>query len=184
MNSAGRILIAVIAISLYLSQDAHAWKSALPSTHRPTTVEGIALLQRFDDQYPDIVKYQTDIADWSSGVSDDSAAHGANADPDGGWQGIEDAINYNGGPFSKWWEIVTKRYRHFRFSHADQSAYYYVGLMSHLLEDQAAPPHAANVSHGLGDDIEYWVWQVSPGQPAGSAVWDAGQDPKNPLAGC
>lgn len=51
-----------LALSWILVAPAQAWKSALPSTHRPITVEAISLLQRFENnQYPDITKYQDDI---------------------------------------------------------------------------------------------------------------------------
>jgi hypothetical protein len=172
MSAKGWLSIAlVVAISQCLDAPALAWKSALPSTHRPITVEAISLLQGSGEDYQDITRFQTDIADWSSGILDDGAAHGAYSDD--GWTGYgwSEAVKYNGGPFDRWWVILQDRYSTFAFNNGDRSAYYYAGLMAHLIEDQAVPPHAANVSHSLWDDIEYWVWQVERTQPPVSGVW-------------
>lgn len=58
----------------------------------------------------------------------------------------------NGGDPKKYWELALKDYRALDFVRA----YYDIGLVAHLTQDQAAPVHVANINHVItfGDKFE------------------------------
>lgn len=58
----------------------------------------------------------------------------------------------NGGDPKDLWEHALKEYRALRFA----GAYELIGLVCHLTQDQAVPPHAANINHVItfGDRFE------------------------------
>ena len=112
-----------------------AWWSAtvlFDSTHHKLTESSINIL---GSSYPDINKFNNDICDWTSGTTDDSRAHNGNS-------------TLNGGPIELWWYNAQQKYKAKDFATGDWSAYYYVSLMMHLIEDQAVPAHASEILHG------------------------------------
>ena len=62
------------------------------------------------------------------------------------------SIFANGGDTKKLWERALKDYRDLDFPRA----YYEIGLVAHLTQDQAVPAHAANINHVItfGDRFE------------------------------
>ncbi|MBI5207265.1 MAG: hypothetical protein HY934_05675 [Candidatus Firestonebacteria bacterium] len=171
-----KIIIINILIIIFFTYSLYAWRSEIAeiglSTHYAITEKAISLLS--DAEYPDIKKYfKDDIINWSSGLTNDAGAHGKYSDPEIFYVGNPDAIKFNGGPFPKWWYGVTEKYTKFNFL-GDKSAYYYIGLMCHLVEDQCVPPHAANVSHGITDKFENEAWIQ---RPSGGMVYNIDIDP-------
>ena len=81
MNKMKRLIFTLLFL-ITLSQYSHAWKSAAPSTHLRITDK--ALQKISETEYPDVsvLWYGRDISDWSSGLSDDSRAHGNLSDGD------------------------------------------------------------------------------------------------------
>ena len=158
-------------IFILIPRISYAWKSALPSTHHAVTEKAIKNIKESAEgsQYPDITRYfDRQIANWSSGLLDDKNAHGRISEDPNISQNLKDkALDYNGGPFEDWKTAMIERYQRMEFIQVpgesffgDKSAYYYVGLMAHLIEDQCVPAHPANISHGgvPGDDMELWFW--------------------------
>lgn len=112
-----------------------AWWSArtlFSSTHHKITDDALDLV---NDSYADINRFGSDISNWTSGTTDDVRAH------DG------DALA-NGGPIHKWWGLAQEAYASRNLNSEDWSAYYYISLMMHLIEDQAVPAHAYDIPHG------------------------------------
>jgi len=58
-------------------------------------------------------------------------------------------------------------------------AYYYVGLMAHLVQDKAVPAHAANIYHPLPryDGLEYWASSQQYGPANGTLGKKLGSNP-------
>ena len=156
-----------IFIILAFSTPAFSWWSigggdALPSTHNRITTRAVELLRGVTD-YPDIDRFGDTIIGATSGPTDDKTAHGW--DPND--SSTEDAGRFNGGNFNEWWrKSKDDLYKNSKFD-GDLNAYYRIGSMAHLVEDQAVPAHAANIIHGIAlpdnpDGLEYWTdsyWQ-------------------------
>jgi len=151
--------IAVIALLLFVYvSSAAAWWS-VPyvnfklenSTHYLLTSDARTLA---GSDYPDVtVKFGGAISNWTSGGTDDARAHNQDSET---LQTLNKLLN--GGPIADWWRKAKIKYSQDRnFNSGDWSAYYYVALMMHLIEDQAVPAHAYNIKHGsLGymDNLE------------------------------
>jgi len=142
------ILTLAVLLFVYVSS-ASAWWSetaaqVFNSTHRNLTGSARGLLNNAD--YPDIEKYGSDISNWTSGGTDDIRAH--NPDSENVPVSALDPL-LNRGPIDVWWKRAQIKYKEDRnFNSGDWSAYYYVALMMHLIEDQAVPAHAYNIKHG------------------------------------
>ena len=149
MRTKNKIVIFLCILITFLTANSWGWWSAsniFNSTHHNITDDSINLPGA---NYPDVTtKFSGDISDWTSGTTDDVRAHAG------------DALA-NGGPIGQWWYNAQKQYKEGNFAAGDWSAYYYVGLMMHLIEDQAVPAHAYNIPHGtLGhmDNLEELVF--------------------------
>ena len=130
--------IALLFSILFVAPEAWSWWSVPAnfsgSTHYRITKSAEGLID--SSNYPDVVaKFGTDISNWTSGTSDDAAAHGGTAIP-------------NGGRIDIWWARAQEEYQAFNFNSGDRSAYYFVANMMHLIEDQGVPAHAFNIKHG------------------------------------
>ncbi|MFH0875828.1 MAG: hypothetical protein V1859_07865, partial [archaeon] len=130
-----KIKIGVVLIVL-LTTSVFAWWSAtvlFNSTHHKLTDSARNIL---DTTYPDVTtKFGGDVSNWTSGSTDDTRAHEGNS-------------LANGGPIGDWWDKAQEEYKKGNFASGDWSAYYYVGLMMHLIEDQGVPAHAYDIPHG------------------------------------
>lgn len=139
---------AIIALALLLSiyvSTVTAWWSVPTdfsgSTHYKLTDDARTLI---GSDYPDIIKFGVDISDWTAGSTDDARAHNQNSE-------TLETLNklLNGGPIRDWWDKAQTQYiDSHNFDSGDWSAYYYIALMMHLIEDQSVPAHAYNIKHG------------------------------------
>lgn len=166
----------VLILILLFTSNSYGWWSAgagdtIPSTHRQISEKAIALIKQDNEEYPDIAKFSETIVGATSGPTDDELAHGKDDElhPDAG--------KYNGGPFKDWWDLfVLPSYKRTQFT-GDLNAYYRIGSMAHLVQDQAVPAHAANIFHlnrievshiGItsyiipADELESWATNLTP----------------------
>lgn len=90
------------------------------------------------EDFPDIKRFSKTIVEGTSGPTDDANAHGKITDAEVGYNGREDAGKFNGGDYKKWEEFAHIKYAAGNFNYG-YSAYYYVALMTHLVQDQAVP---------------------------------------------
>ncbi|MBU2574635.1 MAG: hypothetical protein KKH28_11220 [Elusimicrobia bacterium] len=137
---------------LFFSVSSFSWWSMWffsDSTHYKMTTNSRGLLTA---DYPDVkTKFGGDISNWTSGPDDDKAAHG------------EDS-SLNGGPVARWQDNALELYKSGNLS----SAYYYTALLTHLVEDQAVPAHASEISHGSWgwmdnmEQLAYWNYNYLP----------------------
>ena len=117
---------------------ANAWKSAPLLAH--TNIMHSALDRVNKSEYPDLAAFKIKLLE---GANDESW-HTVDS-PNGGkpqdiWLGVK--TDTGGG--------VLGNYAAFDLEHA----YRRIGSICHLTQDQASPPHAANVYHGLFDRFE------------------------------
>lgn len=114
------------------------WDS-IGDTHIELTSRSIYLIEtQIPTVCPDITRFKTTIVS-GTGNSDfykarklEIAAHGS--------------ITLNGGnPSDIWFDKVLDAYSRFKF----ENAYYALGNLCHLTQDQAVPAHAANIRHGF-----------------------------------
>lgn len=143
-----RIVLACLLFVFSVSSS-HAWWSASilsNSTHHKLTDDARDLL---NTSYADISEFGESLSNWTSGPTDDVNAHAG------------DALA-NGGPIEDWWDSALAEYKQGNFDSGDWSAYYYIGLMLHLTEDQGVPAHAYNIQHGADgfpmDNLEEYVY--------------------------
>ena len=135
MKVAAGILAVYAAASASM---ANAWKSAPLLAH--TNIMQAALDRVNKSEYPDLAAFKIKLLE---GANDESW-HTVDS-PNGGkpqdiWLGVR--TDTAGG--------VLGNYAAFDLEHA----YRRIGSICHLTEDQASPPHAANVYHGLLDRFE------------------------------
>jgi len=98
------------------------------STHYKLTRDAIKLIDKY--AYKDVAdKFAGDIKDCTSGSTDDANAHDMNAAANG-------CIDINSN-----WKVAYFQYKNLQLK-GNWSAYYYIALIAHLIEDMAAPPHA------------------------------------------
>ncbi len=157
-----------------------AWKSVglfgfdIDSTHHKISERAISMISsNHPSEYPDVTSYYGNrISNWSSGLADDMNAHGQILDipyTDPRYGDTGHALDFDGGPYTDWDDNMRARYLSLDFVTGDsffgtKSAYYYLGLMVHLIEDQAVPSHSANILHGglPGDRLELRAWNKVP----------------------
>ncbi|MFH1147274.1 MAG: hypothetical protein V1736_06155, partial [Pseudomonadota bacterium] len=132
-------------ILLLLPNASLAWESAwwfVGDSHGPMAKDALSVLDA--EQYPDLVRFKSQLI------------KGARSEkPHGGDE-------YNGGDVEKWWKdagYVLDSYNTFDFS----KAYFQIGEICHLTQDQAVPAHVANILHGIKDgwnahDDEFESW--------------------------
>jgi len=126
---------------------AYAWWSVPPAaTHKGITEEAISVLDPVE--YRDIRRFSSQIIAATYGSSNDYNAHGKILENDSEEYNplAEFAGKFNGGPFELW-QNRAYRYGYLSTDEHGYSGVYYIGLMAHLVQDQAVPAHAANLSH-------------------------------------
>mgnify|MGYP001573979813 CR=1 FL=1 len=143
-----RWLKCFLFLVLSLCGNSYAWWSIDdPSTHGRISTWAISLLD--STEFPDIHRFSGTIIGATSGKTNDDIAHGK--------EDRGDAGKFNGGDFGKWWKFATDGYKVASFT-GDKNAYFRIGSMAHLVQDQAVPAHAANIFHPLPytlpDDLE------------------------------
>jgi hypothetical protein len=150
------------------------------SQHRNITTYAISKISARD--YPDIARFGPSIIGWSWGIGAPSQQNGFFAtaaatvfnvgNPAEELAHLEDQtqpMDYtsgiDGGDFSDFLNIkngvltgkIANAYQSSSFTNTEpvnEGAYVWAGAAVHLIEDQASPPHAANILHGLGDEFE------------------------------
>jgi len=142
-----------VLFSIFLTQPLNAWWSigGDGSTHDIISARAITLVNAAE--YPDIARFSDTIRQATAGKDNDGIAHGK--DP-----GHPNGDRFNGGPFQDWWKdtdsSVLTLYKNSKFS-GDLNAYFRIGSMAHLVQDQAVPAHAANIYHGIYFNDPYGV---------------------------
>ncbi len=115
-----------------------AWKSAPFLAH--TNIMQAALDRVDKSEYPDLAAFKVKLVEGSNDESWHTMDSPNGGKPEEIWLGAK--TETAGG--------VLGNYAAFDFEHA----YRRIGSICHLTQDQAAPPHAANVQHGLMDRFE------------------------------
>ena len=136
-----KLKVAVGILAVYAAASgpaANAWKSAPLLAH--TNIMHAALDRIDKSEYPDLAEFKIKLLE---GANDESwhtidSLNGGN--PEEIWRGVK--TDAAGG--------VLGNYAAFDLEHA----YRRIGSISHLTQDQAVPPHAANVQHALFDLFE------------------------------
>jgi hypothetical protein len=144
-----KTVVAATLFSILLVTPAMAWWSVPTylsgSTHHRLTDAAEGLLPA-SGSYPDVtIQFGPYMSDWTSGSTDDTRAHNLDSDKP------ETTLNplLNVGPIEVWWIKAKEKYNLRKFGSTDWSAYYYISLMMHLVEDQSVPAHAYNIMHGM-----------------------------------
>lgn len=130
------------ALALLLSAS-YAWISDPPftsSTHKPMADRAIDIVSPTNqDEYKDIYHFRSRLR--------------LRADHEGSHLNDDDISNLaavlaggaaNGGPVELFWDQAQNLYKHHEFV----MAYQKIGWIAHLLQDEAAPAHGANINHG------------------------------------
>ena len=139
-------LCLLIGLAILPVHTARAWWSMEPflSTHKTISEQAVLLVNQ--GEYPDINKFSRVIIDATTTPGIDAIAHGK--DPE-----HPDAGKFNGGDYEQWWKDAQDTYKKQEYSD-DFKAYFRIGSMAHLVQDQAVPAHADNIYHGqeVGDE--------------------------------
>jgi len=150
------------------------------SSHRRITQSALSLIQD-TNEYPDLNKFSSVILETTTGDANDADAHGKILVGDPDYPLANEAGRFNGGPFALWQKRAVDRYKEQHFAETKNGTYYYFGLMTHLLQDQAVPAHSANIYHGqiIGDEGCYsLLWNTTvPCDPDDFELYSAGSGP-------
>jgi hypothetical protein len=130
-----------------------------PSSHRLISTWAVDLTD--PAEYLDIHRFSGTIIWGTATRENDDNAHGKLTDAEVDYVGSADAGKFNGGHFERWWDFSQFKHRRQNFIGEGYNAYYYIGLMAHLIQDQAVPAHAANIYHAATslkwDDLEFYA---------------------------
>jgi hypothetical protein len=118
-----------------LASNALAWHSVLGSTHEKISKKAYKLLDK--NIYPDLNRASEEIKDGSSSEDGHENNHTGGGKMKDWWDGGDGRSTLYGG--------VIPNYTGFTF----KEAYYNIGRMVHLTQDQAVPAHAARIPHGM-----------------------------------
>ena len=144
-----RIFLAAILLAIFPGI-AFAWFS-IPGYNHSSLTSALFTPSIIDsNEYSDLYNLKDDLVKGSNS----EAAHSKGGIVSG---------EYNGGDVLDWWnKKVLKLYNNFQFS----EAYFHIGEIVHLTEDQAVPAHAANIYHAWeitnpleADKFEYYAWK-------------------------
>ncbi|MCX5792476.1 MAG: hypothetical protein NTY45_09755, partial [Elusimicrobia bacterium] len=179
-----RIKLSLLFLLLF-PRSAQSWwsfeKANIPwSSHRLITQSAMSLIQE-TGEYPDLNKFSSVILEATTGDANDAKAHGKILAGDPDYPLANEAGRFNGGPFDLWQKRALARYNAQDFAGTENSSYYYFALMTHLLQDQAVPAHAANIYHGqiIGDEGCYsLLWNTTvPCDPDDLELYSGGRGP-------
>jgi hypothetical protein len=128
---------AVIGFAAFsLTSSALAWHSVLGSTHEKISKKAYEFVDK--GIYPDLSLASEEIQDGSSSESGHESNHTGGGKMRDWWYGGDERATLYGG--------VLPNYAKFAF----KGAYFNLGRMVHLTQDQAVPAHAARIPHGWG----------------------------------
>lgn len=142
-----KILIAGIMLGVF-AQSARAFKDSQHAAASTLAVDNAGTVA------PDIDKFSLLIKRWSFGVFPTPSEQLAHS---GDQATLISDVKNNNGDFDGFVLKVTERYLLNDYAvetRGFEGAYVLMGTCLHLIEDQASPPHAANVIHSLGDNFE------------------------------
>lgn len=148
----------LLFLLLAFPSNSHAWWSLELfgykglDTHRKIT-NAVTAKYEGDSEYADIKRFSSVITEGAGTQENDAIAHGKLLASDTNYPLADSAERFDGGPYELWYKRGLVRYKNGQLSGGTDSAYYYFALMTHLVEDQAVPAHAANIYHAqvLGD---------------------------------
>jgi hypothetical protein len=135
-----RQILFLIFLLLFLPKLSFAWSSGggPANTHYRMSQDAISTLDA--KEYPDIDRYQF-ILDEGSASEDAHAYGGSPSNP-----------IFNGGDVYNWWiKTVLPAYKSYDFF----TAYFKIGEVCHLTQDQAVPAHGANIQHGETNGVTH-----------------------------
>ncbi len=126
------IPILFMATYLFLTGEVWAWNS-IAGTHSKIGSDACGIISQ--EEYPDIKMFRDKIVDGSKTESHNTT---------GSIDNFDDSLN--GGDPGAWWKEAKRLYKEdLQF----QKAYFTVGRLCHLIQDQGVPTHAADISHGV-----------------------------------
>lgn len=159
------------------------------SVHGNMTDRGVDLIQLLDPSNTHVWEGARDLLWLNSGTLDnDGNSHGnrlifgeRGADMGESTPGdetdelLKDGLNYNGGPFYRYWTrlfeahsrmdaLVPTSKRRYPISQSGEEVYRYWGHLAHLTQDNCSPTHAANIRHGFNDGVEWHHWGSANGE--------------------
>ena len=123
------------------------WPTALHGNFDTAMVLGIRDEDQANDYYPYAGAVEIDAGGGEPGRTETLGLKGGMTSESG-----HPSLFANGGNAGKIWQEALKDYRDADFPRA----YYKIGLVAHLTQDQAVPAHAANINHVItfGDKFE------------------------------
>lgn len=126
----------------------HSWGSL--DTHKKITNDAVLLTMGLSAcpadlsslAYPDLCKYLRDLKTGS-----DEESHNTTDNP------LGNDNKLNGGIPQKWWDnALDENYKKSKYAYA----YYNIGRVIHLIQDQAVPAHGANIYHFSSINPNEW----------------------------
>lgn len=172
------MLLAGSILFPFLMSDGYCWYGLGYYTHaaigNDAVVGNSELSILFQSEYPDMYKYIVEIRDGSA-----TESHNTGPTLTGNnWF-------LNGGFPEAWWDKgaggdnALAYYKSFDFN----KAYEYIGRVCHLIQDQAVPTHAANISHGLLSEGVIYHEDVFEREADVEGHYNAGTKTLNPATG-
>lgn len=138
---ARKIIVAIILL-MVAPVNVYGWISQslnyTGNTHYKLTNDAIGLIDSNSCQY--VPMFSKEIKKWTTNLLNDTEAHGGN-------------LSDNGGNPKFLWEKAEAGFDSGNIAGGKNSAYHYIALIIHLIEDQAVPAHAYEISHTF-DGVE------------------------------
>lgn len=152
------------------------------SVHGNMTDRGVDLIKLVDPANAQVWEAARDMLWSNSGVlENDGNSHGnrlifgerggdmGESTPSDETPLLEKGINYNGGPFYRYWTrlfeahsrmgaLVPSSKQRYPVTQYAPEVYQYWGHLVHLAQDNCSPTHAANIRHGFNDGVEWHHW--------------------------
>ena len=147
------------------------------SVHGPQTLRALEVLCGLYpagkdewDHYGAVLLHATGDLDGDANSHGNLLFTDERADPEGNRPSSDTALDYNGGPFYRYWiraveanaaanaDVEPRLRRERSRTRGLDVPHRYFGYLVHLAEDQCVPAHAANVRHGPWEGVEWWHW--------------------------
>jgi len=128
------------------------WSIFFASVHKKITKKAFEMLEKYKNEFPDIFYFKNDIIDGSSDENGHPTPEHCGGDVYSIW--FSSKIIYDSNNNIKRSISVLRNYQKMNFN----EAYENIGVIVHLTQDQAVPPHALNILHPYWDQFERYYF--------------------------